>query len=56
MFEAEFAVAKCITNLIGAMKLWKKHEAIGKLHNFIRFIFCIFKTQKTIYKFGSSNT
>ncbi len=37
-FEAEVAVAEGISDLEGAMKLWRKQGAIGKLHNLIQFI------------------
>lgn len=37
-FEADIAVAEGVSDLEGAMKLWRKQEAIGKLHILIRFI------------------
>ena len=37
-FEADVAVAEDISDLEGAMKLWRNQGAIGKLHNVIRFI------------------
>lgn len=46
IFEAEFAVPKNINGLEGAMKLWKKQEAISKLHNLNRFIFASSQFEK----------
>lgn len=37
-FEADIAVVKVVSDLEGAMKLWRKQGAIGKPHNLIRFI------------------
>ncbi len=37
-FEADVAVADDIRDFEGAMRLWRKQGAIGKLHNLVRFI------------------
>lgn len=37
-FEADVAIAESTNNLEITMKLWRKQEVIGKLHNLIRFI------------------
>ncbi len=37
-FEADVAVAESVRDFEGAMRLWRKQKAIGKLHNLVRFI------------------
>lgn len=37
-FKADIAITKNINDLEAAMKLWRKQDAIGKLHNLIWFI------------------
>ena len=40
-FKADIAIAKNTNNFKAAMKLWKKQNAIGKLHNLIWFIWAL---------------
>ncbi len=37
-FEADVAVAEDVRHSEGAMRLWRKQRAIGKLHNLVQFI------------------